>query len=234
MDCGRCRERLEYDPARLDSEIETHLASCGPCRAYANRLRKSEELIQNALRFDVERLRGAADGKPARRTGLGAPLAAGLAAAVVAAITFWSLLTGGPPNYTVDELAQAVVEHWYHEPESWRRTSATVSEVTFEAVLAGDARVDIANLGRVSYARSCFVAGEWIPHLVVQGQLGPYMVLLLPHQSVDQSVPVGLPAEGLEGHLVPVGTGSIAVLGPRGDESEQVERQVTGSVDFSI
>ena len=67
MDCERIRDRLAEDPARLDPEVERHIADCAACAAFAARLIKAEEQIQEALRFDVKALKTATNPNPKRR-----------------------------------------------------------------------------------------------------------------------------------------------------------------------
>jgi hypothetical protein len=235
MHCEKQRERLNQDPARLDSEFSRHAADCPACTAYSARLNATEALIQQVLRFDVAALKAgnspARDVATERRSWV--PAFASAAAGIVAVLAAWALLAPAP-NLTVEQLAAEVVAHWYHERQSWVQTDVAISNATLISALDGKAEIDIGSLGRVSYAQSCFVAGEWIPHIVIQGNAGPFMVLLLPGQRLDDSVQLSLEAEGLGGHVVPVGDGAIAVLGPNAEESAEVEEAVAGALAWTI
>ena len=128
-----------------------------------------------------------------------------------------------------------MVDHWHHEPDSWLETSSPVSAALLAEVLAGEAELDQAALQTVSYAETCWVAGEWIPHLVVQGEAGPYMVLLMPGRVLQSPVPLSLPEEGLSGSIVPAGAGSIAVLGAgQSSEIDRLENTLAAAVDWTI
>ena len=86
----------------------------------------------------------------------------------------------------------------------------------------------------VSFAKACLVGGERIPHLVIQGEQGPYMVLLLPGRRLDSAIPLALPSESLVGHILPAGGGSIAVLGVESAELEQIETTVASAINWTI
>jgi hypothetical protein len=103
-----------------------------------------------------------------------------------------------------------------------------------EVALGADAAIDLARLDVVSYARSCLVNGRWVPHLVVQGETGPVMVLLLAREPLAQPQPLDLPAENLRGAIVPVGGGSIAILGQDGETLEAMQQALAEAVEWTI
>ena len=92
----------------------------------------------------------------------------------------------------------------------------------------------MTRLGLLSYAQSCLVRGERIPHLVLQGDRGPVMLLLLPHERVTESVPLELPAEGLSGEIMPLGEGSVAVMGEPGEPMEAIRERLAVTVEWTI
>ena len=171
MDCKTVRERIETDPANLDRESALHVEDCVACAAYAERVRNSEWIIHEALRFDVAALKQGAARQPAvRRTIVYSQRVwAGVAATLVVGLAVWF---GSSVTPTIDhsELVAEVAEHWYQEPHSWTRTDVQVSPASLEGVVGGRAEIDISELGLLSYAHSCFVRGEWVPHLVMQGE----------------------------------------------------------------
>ncbi len=236
MNCETLRERLAQDPARVDEEYDRHAESCAACQAYRQRLLRAEALIQDALRFDVNSIGRADEDGPAASVARAGWVnwASGLAAGLLVGVTLWGFLSGGS-NLSPEELASAVVDHWYHEPDSWLETSSVVSAALLAEVLAGEAELDQAALQTVSYAETCWVAGEWIPHLVVQGETGPYMVLLMPGRVLQSPVPLSLPEEGLSGSIMPAGGGSIAVLGAgQSSEIDRLENTLAAAVDWTI
>ncbi len=60
------------------------------------------------------------------------------------------------------------------------------------------------------------------------------MVLFIPQQKINSAVPLAIPERGLGGTIIPVGSGSIAILGEGAAGLESVERQVAAAIDWSI
>ena len=42
----------------------------------------------------------------------------------------------------------------------------------------------------ITYARTCVINGKKVPHLTVQGEQGPVMILLMPDEKVTAVTPV--------------------------------------------
>jgi hypothetical protein len=233
MDCETYRERIGADPLDLDRECDEHERSCVTCAAYAARVRASERLIHEALRFDVERARKPAVSHAEPVRAASTPRWAIAASVVAAGMALW-VGSRFVPSDDPAELAAAVEDHWSHEPESWVRTSTPVAGSVLEAALGDGVGVDVERLNVVSYARSCLVNGRWVPHLVVQGEAGPVMVLLLADEQVSEEIPLDIPEEGLRGVIVPVDVGSIAILGDDAELLETIEQDVSDAVSWSI
>ncbi len=234
MDCQEYRQRIEADPAWTDEAGAAHERECGACAAYARRLRESERLISQALRFDVASVRGhdRASNSPAARSSVRTTWAMA-ASAAVAAVGVWLVLTFVPSG-DPQRLVAAVQDHWYHEPASWVQTSAPVNAAALETALSGTASVDLDSLNVVSYARSCLVNGRWVPHLVVQGEAGPVMLLLMSGENVTEQLPLDLPDEGLRGVIMPLEEGSIAILGDDEESLESLQEDVAAAVEWTI
>jgi hypothetical protein len=91
------------------------------------------------------------------------------------------------------------------------------------------------DIGLVTYAMSCVINGRTVPHLVIQGNKGPVTLILLPEETIDASVP--LTGENVHGVLLPVGNGSIAVIGQREDQLDEIGdigRKLAESVEWNI
>jgi Protein of unknown function (DUF3379) len=230
MDCETFHERLDADPAALDAECAAHEAACSACAAYAGRLRALERLISEALRFDVAAARAGARRREPRRAL--SPIWVALAASIVGGLAVWIGL-GYESRPNPDVLAAEVIAHWPLEPESWVITQTAVALPALEAVVAPQARVDVDRLGLISYAHLCWVDGRWIPHLVVQGQAGPVMVLLLPSEHLASAVPLELPGERLKGVVMPLGKGAVAVLGSDAEPLEPLRKRIAAAVQWT-
>ena len=241
MDCETYRQDVIADPTGAD--VLRHAAECPACAAYGARVGALDGALGRAVSFDVDQLRAnfAAAGGQARRPARSSARAGhimsaigGAAAGIIATVVVWSFV-GDVRDMPATELAAAVIDHWYHEPDSWQINDELVSDATLTRALDGKATLDLDVLGgQVSYAKSCLVAGRWVPHLVVQGDSGPFMVLLMPDRPVQSPVPLSLEDESLEGTVVPAGRGSIAVLGPNADESLRMTETVAAATAWTI
>lgn len=231
MDCELIKRAIAEDPALHSADVERHLAGCASCAAYAARAAQAERRILTALRFDVATLGEARHRVPAPREGGRRTAFAAVAAALVAGAAVWLGL--GVTGLGGRTFAQEVAEHWFEEPDSWTRTDVVVGDVALASALDGQARIDLGALGRVTYARSCLVAGQWVPHLVVQGVEGPVMLLLLPRRAISDSMPLSLPEQRIDGRLLPHGDGSIAVMGRDGEPLDAVGRRALAAVEWT-
>ena len=154
----------------------------------------------------------------------------GLAASglLVAVLGGRSLLNTNDPS----ALAEEVIAHLDYEPHALVVSTDAVPEQRLHSVVNNSGVKIDSNVGLVTYAQSCIINGKTVPHLVVQGKLGPITLLLMPDESVDRAVP--LSGESVQGVILPVGSGSIAIIGEREEDLSQIEQQVVDSVEFSI
>jgi hypothetical protein len=233
MECDVFKRRICEDPSVTDPDFRDHEESCKRCAAFAQRVRSTESLIRDALRFDVAGARESAARHSARvAQETRAVRWASMAAAFVAAAGIWLMLEARYPLST-EELAAEVLQHWDHEPYSWTVNDA-VPHSRLHRVLGGKATIDLTSIGTISYARVCRVAGQWMPHLVLQTADGPVMILLVPEQQVAERVPLRLPEEGLGGMLRPLGNGSIAIIGDDSRSLVPVEESLAAAIDLTI
>ena len=128
--------------------------------------------------------------------------AASVAAALVVALTLWL-------SRPTESLADEIVTHVKGEPDSWHQTQP-VSAEQLDAVL----RKSGVKLGQgmqpVVYASSCWFRGHFVPHFVVTTKDGPVTVMVLMNEKVQAAQRFN--EDGYSGLLVPVRTGSVAVL----------------------
>lgn len=154
----------------------------------------------------------------------------GLAASIAVVALFGAKFLGEPDTYS--SLADELIAHLDHEPQALRVTDVAVSERTLARVVSnGRAELD-AGIGLVTYAQSCVINGRTVPHLVIQGKLGPITLLLLPDEHVKSAVPIE--GDAINGVILPVGKGSIAIIGERDENLGNIEKQVIDSVTWSI
>jgi len=165
---------------------------------------------------------------PVRRR-FGTPTWLAVAATVVVAAFLGFRMYDATVTYP--SLADEIIAHLEHEPYALRRTDEPVSDSRLERVVSGDvARFD-RDKSLITYANSCRINGKLVPHLVVQGERGPVTIILMPDEKTD--APQSLSGEGINGVLLPVGSGSIAIIGETGERLEPIEQNIRNSVMWS-
>jgi hypothetical protein len=235
MNCEQYREALAAQPDESSAGAVAHVAQCAECAAFRHDMLSLEELIVRALQIDVPELRlpelAPVDGSsavaslPFRR--MTTPVWLGLAASVaIAAVLGIRLLTHDPVQLS---LPAAILAHLDHEPDALRVTNTAVSAQRLDQVIGVRADMD-SSPGLVTYASSCVINGHTVPHLVIQGERGPVTILLLAEEMIDAPVPIE--GEGVRGVILPVGNGSIAVIGERDEPLDRIQEQVVNSVHW--
>lgn len=252
MRCEEFRERLDGDPGADFPGRSAHAAACPDCARYAADSAVFERRLAAALAVDVPDFRidlreedqhagGRGDkvvaldrgrrGRSARWRGL--PAWAGVAAALALAVTLTLQFAGGPQELDSSALAAEVIAHLDHEPYSRVVTDEAVAGNRLSRVLTpAVSRLDAGRVGLVTYARTCPINGRDVPHLVVQGADGPVTLLLMAGEKLDAPVP--LEGDGFHGVILPVGDGSIAVVGEKGQSVDDVTENIRDAVDWRI
>jgi hypothetical protein len=209
-ECRHARLAIGGEPGHLPAEVQQHLTTCSACTRFRDETMAMESRLRAALELPLHRFRKPA---PVRRFAL----AASLLLAVLMAGGFW-LLRPQPA------LAHEIIEHVIHEPGSWTHQDPVPPEqlaaVLAKAGVRYDARLPVV------YASPCPFRGRIVPHLVVQTGRGPLTVMLLAHEKSDRH---GTFEEGdYHGILLPAGSGSVAVIAPKGQE---IDGYLTGVLD---
>jgi hypothetical protein len=241
MNCEQYRQAVGADPS-FDGGSD-HLAVCAACSAFRDELRALDANIARALQVSVPPINlpelpdiTAQDNvvplgsrRSLTRPSLTKPTWFALAASVMLAAFV------GVRMFAVDvdglSLADEVLAHLDHEPAALVVSSTPVSNRALErAVPASVANMD-HDAGLITYARTCEINGKAVPHLVIQGERGPVTVLLMPDEEVATAQ--SLDGENIHGVIVPVGKGSIAIIGAREESLERIEKSVLSSVAWS-
>lgn len=235
MNCEEYRQMISADPA-FDGGAG-HLSVCGECRAFRAEMQSLNVKIAKAMQISVPELKlpelpavdvGNVVSMTARKP-LAKPTWFALAATVMLAAAIGFRLFS--VDVTYDSLADEVLAHLDHEPAALRVSSKQVTDRRLAAVVPADiARLD-HSAGLITYARSCEIRGKQVPHLVIQGEHGPVTILLMPEEALAEAV--ALDGENIHGAILPVGSGSIAIIGAREEKLERIEKSVLNSVTWS-
>ena len=235
MNCEEYRHMIVADPA-FDGGAD-HLSVCAECQALRTEMQSLNVKIAKAMQIsvpelhvpelptiDTENVVSMTPRKPLSKRGWFAMAASVMLAAVIGVRMF-----GVGVSY--DSLAEEVLAHLDHEPAALRVSSTPVSDTRLLKVVPADvARMD-HGAGLISYAQSCTINGKKVPHLVIQGEHGPVTILLMPDETVTEAV--SLDGQSIHGVILPVGAGSIAIIGAREEKLERIEKSVVNSVMWS-
>ena len=235
MNCEDYRESITADPSSEDGS--EHANDCETCRRYRDQLRAMDKQIAGALAIDVPELSmpelpdidtGNVVGLQKRRWPTPALFA--LAATVVAAAFLGIRMYGS--NVTYPSLADEIVAHLDHEPYALRITDKPVKERRLARVVP----TSIANMthdaGLITYAQTCVINGKKVPHLVIQGEHGPVTILLMPDEMIDDVIEID--GQSINGVILPVGNGSVAIIGEEQERLDRIQKSVVNSVTWSI
>ncbi|HSN51137.1 MAG TPA: DUF3379 family protein [Woeseiaceae bacterium] len=235
MNCEDYKEAIGADPSYDGGEA--HIAACAGCLAYRDGMRTLDRKIGRALAIRVPELRmpelpdidttGVVSLAARRR--FTTPVWMAVAATLVLAAFVGIRMYGSGVAYP--SLADEIVAHLDHEPYALRVTDEPVDDRRLaEVVPANLARMN-HDAGLISYAQTCVINGNEIPHLVIQGERGPVTILLLPDETIDDAVQIE--GESIDGIILPVGSGSVAIIGERNENLDTIKQNVVNSVTWS-
>ncbi len=235
MNCEEYREATTTDPGFTDES--GHVDSCDSCQAYTSELLAFNDRIAAAMELsvpeflmpelpeiDVENVVPMRAPRPASK-----PAWFALAATVVLATFVGVRMIGLSSDYGT--LEEQVLAHMDHEPIALRVSNTPVSNERLLRTVPANVATMNHDAGLITYAQSCIINGKTVPHLVVQGKYGPVTILLMPNEHVSGAR--DLDGENIRGVILPVGNGSIAIIGSRDEQIEQVRQNVLNSVMWS-
>ena len=235
MNCKDYKEALTADPGFEDES--GHVDSCASCQAYRTEILALDAKIAVAMSINVPDLKMPelpdleADKvvSLAARRRMPKPVWFALAATVLLAV-FIGVRTPDMSSMG-GTLEEQVIAHLDHEPGALRVTNTPVSDSRLQEVVPGDVAVMNHNAGLITYAQSCIINGKTIPHLVIQGEYGPVTILLMPDEKIDEAK--SLDGINVQGVILPVGNGSIAIIGHREEQLDRIKQNILDSVTWS-
>jgi hypothetical protein len=152
-----------------------------------------------------------------------------MAATILLAAVVGIRLTGMGVSYGT--LEEQVLAHVDNEASALLPSSTPVSDRQLSRAVPNEIATMNRDVGLITYAQSCSINGKDVPHLVIQGAHGPITILLMPHESVAEATT--LDGVNVKGIILPVGDGSIAIIGDREEQLDQVKESVLDSVTWS-
>ena len=130
-----------------------------------------------------------------------------------------------------DSLADEILAHLDHEPGALRVTDVAVSDERLARIVPATLAVFDRSEALITYAQPCTIRGNEAPHLVVQGESGPVTIILLPDEKIAEAMPID--GDSVRGVILPVGDGSIAIIGNRDEPLEPIQKNVVESVTWT-
>ncbi|GAC1455176.1 MAG: hypothetical protein PVS2B3_05790 [Steroidobacteraceae bacterium] len=218
MTCDEARLLIGADPSALTPTLEEHVAGCAACAQLRREMQTLNGDIFRALQEPPD-MRAAARARPGAAWRQWA-LAASAVLATFALFAVWLLRPS-------DTLAHDIVRHVQGEPDSWLATQHATAPELEHALSRAGVTLNIVS-PHVVYAQSCWFRGHYVPHLVVQSDLGPVTVMILRHVSLPR--PQAFDEDGLRGVIVPADHGSIAVLSRGAGDPRPVAGMVQADV----
>jgi len=236
MNCDEYQQAVGADPS-FDGGVE-HVDQCAACQAYRDEMRSLDTRIRRALALKVPdfvlpelgSLSGGNIVPLQKQRRVRTPAWFALAATVVLAV-FIGLRLAGNADISPDELAAEVLSHVMHEPDALRVSNVAVDDRHLDDVVPARIAKMNHSAGMITYAETCPINGNKIPHLVIQGRTGPVTILLLPQEKISGAIE--LEDEYRRGVILPVGDGSVAIIGTKEESLEQIQEQVLNSVQWS-
>jgi hypothetical protein len=236
MNCKDYKEAIAAEPSQQFDDA-SHADACESCATFRDEILALDHKISRALKIKVPDLVmpelpaiGDDDNVvnlPFRRGRMTAPAWIGLAASVLLVTILGVRFASDDVVYGT--LAEEIVAHFDNHQAGLAVTNVGVSEQTLANVVEDD--IEQMDIGLITFASSCDINGNLIPHLVIQGERGPITILLLPDEKISSAVQID--GIGIRGVILPVGNGSIAIIGDRNEPLERVEKQVVNSVKWS-
>ena len=235
MNCEEYREATAANPAFEGGA--SHAAVCSECRAYQREMLALNAKIAKAMQLDVPELKmpelpaietNNVTALPARSRWRN-PLLFAVAATVVLAVSI-SLRTS-EVFQSYDTLAEEVLAHMDHEPAALRVTDKPVSDKRLARAVPAKLAIFERGTSLITYAQPCKINGKDVPHLVIQGEHGPVTILLMPEEKVAEATPID--GKNIKGIILPVGDGSIAIVGDREEQLETLQKSVVNSVTWT-
>jgi hypothetical protein len=235
MNCDDYKQAIGADPS-FDGGAG-HLSECQSCQEYRREMQALDLKIGRALALEVPELAmpslddvdtGNVVTLESRR-----PVAMKTwfsVAATVALAVFIGFRFSGDNNTGNISLADEVLAHVKHEPSALLASDQKISDDHLNDIVpASIAQMD-HSAGLITFAETCPISGYDVPHLVIQGEHGPITIMLLPNEKI--SAAISLNDENSHGVILPVGDGSIAIVGSRDEKLEEVQKKILQSVTW--
>ena len=235
MNCEDIQQAFAADPGFHDES--GHVEGCASCQAFASDMAALDQRLEKAMGINVPQLKmpdlpdvdvsNVASLTRQRKVSKTTWFAV---AATLALAAFVGFQVSIPGNSGLS-LEQQVLAHLDHEPYALVVSSTPVSDQRLASTVPASIATLNHDMGLITYAQSCEINGHSVPHLVIQGAKGPVTILLMPEERVSEAT--SFEGENTKGVTLPVGNGSIAIIGDRDEELDSYEKNILNSVTWN-
>ncbi|MEM7250249.1 MAG: DUF3379 family protein [Pseudomonadota bacterium] len=231
MNCIEHRRELNTDPVHRSPAARAHEVSCAQCRVAADQAMQFEAELQAALRVEPPEslkakllTRNQPRPIPVRRRTRGWAAAAAIGMIAIA-ITLWPTRPSLNEEIVqlIQEAAFAMAATGPVPPEDLTWTLNRVS-------LDLEGSPGEASLGTVRFAGHCLVRKKLAGHLVIEGKRAPVTIFLMPDEHTTKRQT--FTSSFMRGVIIPVATGSIALVGAHGESLAAIEKQMLNNINW--
>ncbi len=234
MNCIEFRRILLTDPGVVDAEFARHRRDCHDCTDAVERSAYFERRLREAVDIDVpENLASrillkqsfeAHTERPWWRTRRAYALAASML--LMVGLATLALTSHLEQRHLSEEFVALVKGAPYALAASKPVSSDDISAAMRPAGLDLDGEI-----GNVTYAGRCLVRGTLSGHIVLQGDTAPVTVFLINEQLVTDRGTIR--SDLYSGIVLPLGSGTIAIVSTPGEALENVEARVRSAIRWA-
>lgn len=225
MHCLDVRRELATTPAALSTGARAHLRQCPRCAALAADALRQEARLRRAMEVPVPEgleqrvlLRQRLQHRRGRRRAVRWALAAGVLLAVAAA---WQLR----PVPVEQRVVAAVADYLSARAGALAvPVDGSLDPASLDAVTRPFGLQLGEGVGPVREVRPCVIRDRQGLYLVMDGEKGPVVVLVLPEERVERRV--RFQVDGRHGLLVPCPRGGLAIIGQPGERLAALEQRL--------
>ncbi len=219
-ECLQFRRQYLADPYSQDPETLRHKRECRACAGLVAEQAQLESSLIEAINVEIpERLPAriilAQTTHQSRKYRFLA-----VAATVMLAVSAIMAFLVKPHTSSLDKTVIAHIENEIdHLGDTGRVPQTRVVR------LLGNVGVEVRrSFGVVRFASLCPIRKHRGGHLIIAGEKGPVTILLMPGEAIAERRTVE--SGGFRGIIVPMGHGSMAIVGEAGEPLEQIEQRL--------
>jgi len=230
MNCSEFRRICISTPDTVSEDYRAHKQQCPECAALTEEMGQFDRYLNEAIAIEppsglASRIllkQSFSDDKRNRRQSY---VVYTLAASLLLAIG----VSFGVLQHQGHSLDEAVIAYIVNDLEP-RRSELGIQSNELQQLFGSVGMKVSSNLGAVNYAQRCNIRDQVSLHLVLAGSKGPVTVIVMPEDTIENTIPIE--HAYFKGVIVPCPRGSMAIVGEPGEPLEEVETRVRSAVTW--